>query len=349
MMTTQRDIANQLGVSVATVSLALRRDPQISQEMQTRVFAMAEKLNYSYRPRRDVTASSARLAFVTGHTMTETFYAAVLDAAEKECQVHGATLRFVQTARDGPAQSIPGLDTLDGILVIGTFGAGALGVFDSYGLPILLIDNNVPDTPYDRILIDNEQNLYRSVRWLQVQGHRQIAYIHGPHDHWSFRERLRGYKRAMAESALTPLVLDSGDVNGFINFEDTERAVGAWLQTHGRVPFTALAACNDKAAIGAIHALQAAGMRVPEDVSVVGFDDIDAAQAVRPALSTNHVHREVLGRLGTRMLLERLEHPHYPTMRLFVDAEFVERESTAPAAETGNGVLHTAGKEVSQG
>ena len=347
-MPTQRDIAKELGVSVATVSLALRRDPHISQDMQTRVLAMADRLGYAYRPRRDVTGSSARLAFVTSYNMTDTFYAAALDAAEKECQLHGVTMRFVQTERFGPAQSIHDLDELDGVLLIGTFGESVLRLFDNYGLPLVLIDNNVPDTAHDRILINNEESLYRTVRRLQDQGHREIAYIHGPHEHWSFRERLSGYRRAVKEKGAAPLVLDSVDVNGYITFEDAERKVTAWLRSLETVPFTALVACNDKAAIGAMHALQAWGARVPQDVSVVGFDDIDAAEVVRPALTTNHVHRDVLGRLGTRLLLERLEHPHYPVMRWFIDAEFVERGSAAPVPRELGGASHDIQKEVVQ-
>lgn len=330
-MPTQRDIAERLGVSVATVSLALRRDPQISVEMRSRVLATAEEMGYTYQPRKDGATASARLAFVCSYTMTDVFYAPVLDAAERECQRHGATMRFVQTARQDPLHSIHEIDALDGALLIGMYGASVVRAFEKYGLPVVLIDNDVPEVRQDRVLINNEASLYQTTRWLYDLGHRRIAHIHGPHEHRSFGERLAGYRRAMRDLSLEPLVLGAGDVDGVITLEDTTRHFSAWLAAQPALPFTAVTVCLDKAAIAVMRVLQSAGYRVPEDVAVVGFDDIDAAAVVNPPLTTNHVPRDILGRLGTRLLLDRLAHPHYPPIRTVIDAKLVERGSTGPA------------------
>ena len=327
-MPTQRDIAEKLGVSVTTVSLALRRDPQISVEMQSRILETAKRVGYIYKPRKNVSSSAIRLAFVTSYNMTLAFYSTVLDAAVSEAQKMDATLRFIQTAQYGPLKNLHNSSDLDGLLLIGTFGTDVIEEFKAYHIPILLIDNNCPDIDLDRVNVDNEESLYRSVMYLYDFGHRSIAYINGPDYHWSFYERLLGYQRAIQICGLEPVVIDSGDEQGTITFEGTERELSSWLQKFQSVPFTALIACNDKAAIGAIHAIQNRGLRIPEDVSIIGFDDIEPATVVKPGLTTNHVFRDVLGRMSVRLLVERILHPELPALRLTVGTRLIEREST---------------------
>lgn len=280
-MPTQRDIAEKLGVSITTVSLALRREPQISVEMQSRVLETAKRIGYTYRPRKNVSTSTMRLAFITSYNMTQAFYSTVLDAAEKEAHELDATLRFIQTARFGPLENLHDPRELDGLLLIGTFGIDVIDDCRTHRIPILLIDNNYPNIDLDHVNVDNEESLFRSVMYLYELGHKRIAYISGPDYHWSFHERLVGYQHAIANCGLEPVVIDSGDEQGTITFEGTEKKLASWLQKFQRVPFTALIACNDKAAIGAMHAIQNRGLRVPEDVSIIGFDDIESAVVVK--------------------------------------------------------------------
>lgn len=331
-MPTQQDIADRLDVSVTTVSLALRRDSQISREMQEKVQAVAAEIGYIYRPRRNSEQPVKRLAFVTSHNMTEAFYSVVLDAAEQECRKHKVSLFFAQAGRFSPNPELSHIDLneIDGLMLIGTFGEQTIRRFQTQGVPMVLIDNNLPGIELDRVVISNEHSLYRTVRQLVAWGHKRIGYIHGPAYHPSFRERLEGYCRATEEFGRSPVIFEAGDVDGTITFDGTARAVAGWMAEDGFDGLTALVACNDKAAIGAIRGLQRQGVRVPEDISVIGFDDIDAAQIVQPGLTTNHVHRNLLGEMAVRLLLERLERSSNPAVHITIDTTFVERDSVHP-------------------
>jgi DNA-binding LacI/PurR family transcriptional regulator len=127
----------------------------------------------------------------------------------------------------------------------------------------------------------------------------------------------------MADLGLQPIELQGGSTcHGA-----SERAIGDWIAAHGEPGFSALIVFHDEAAIEVIHKLQDLGLRVPEDVAVIGFDDIDMARVVRPALTTCHVHRELLGALGVRRLIERAADPNAPALALVLDTVFVERAS----------------------
>ena len=112
--------------------------------------------------------------------------------------------------------------------------------------------------------------------------------------------------------------------------EHAREQFSRWMQSAGSLDCTALMACNDKTAIGVIYALQNAGIRVPDDVSVIGFDDIDMAQIVRPQLTTIHVYRELLGEMGVQVLLDRIQNPLRPPVKLSIETSFIERESARP-------------------
>jgi DNA-binding LacI/PurR family transcriptional regulator len=195
------------------------------------------------------------------------------------------------------------------------------------GRPLVLIDNNLPHLGLDRVLIENVGSSYRTVMWLVGLGHRQIACLSGPQDHPSFRDRLLGYRMAIADLGLRSIELRC---EGPLLVRGAGKAITERLATHDGPGFSALIACNDEAAIGAMNALQDHGLQVPGDVSVVGFDDIDMARVVRPALTTCHVQRELLGMLGVRRLLERAGDPEAPPLSLVVDTHLTEGASTAP-------------------
>ena len=150
-------------------------------------------------------------------------------------------------------------------------------------------------------------------------------FVRGPDDIPSFRDRVRGYRAAMQRLGLKQQEV----LCAYNSHPDHAREqFTRWMQSAGSVDCTALLACNDKTAIGVIHALQNAGIRVPDDVSVIGFDDIDMARVVRPQLTTIHVYRELLGEMGVRMLVERIQNPSRPPMTLTVGTTFIERGST---------------------
>lgn len=328
-MTTQKDIAEYLGVSVTTISLALRGDSQISDEMQARVHNVAARLEYNYRPRKRTNAKIQRIAYIAANNVSGTgaFYSTILHGAEQEANKQDIILSFVQLQENTINQGLIIEQEVDGILLVGAMREDVVRYFQQLDVPMVLVNNNLPQANLDRVLIENTYSVYNSVKQLAAWGHRRIAAIYGSLRHTSFAERLSGYREALYDLGLEANELTIGvDV---ISLEDAEHTVTAHLHNHG-LNFTALVACCDQVAIGAMRALHEFGARIPEDVSVIGFDDIEAARLVSPALTTNHVHRKLLGALGIRTLLRRIEHPERPTTAQTVDTTFIVRDSAGP-------------------
>jgi DNA-binding LacI/PurR family transcriptional regulator len=308
-----------------TVSLALRGDAQISDATRAQVLEMAEEMGYVYHPRKSAAAQAIEVAFVGRYSATSAFYLAVLHGAEKACQEHDLSLHYIQL--EEAVQRFVFQDTADALMLVSSIDAETIDHFRRLGLPMVLVDNNLPHLALDRVLIENFDSVYRTVLKLVEWGHQQMLFVCGPDEIPSFRDRARGYRAAMSDLGLEPMEVSCG-YNSTV--EGAREQIAEWLHQAGRPACTALVACNDKTAIGAMQALQGAGLRVPEDISVIGFDDIDMAGVVRPALTTVHVHRELLGEMGMWMLLERMEHPSRPPMMLALETEFVERESARP-------------------
>jgi LacI family transcriptional regulator len=320
-----RDIADHLGISVSTVSLALRAAPQIAEETRIRVRDAAAELGYVHRPRLSVRTELTRIAFITQAAPDNVFYAAVLSGAERECRRHKIVLQYT---RIDDTLDLTQYRQSDGLLVVGSLDERLIERLREIDRPIVLIDNNLPFLGLDRVLIENTSSLYRTVAHLVRLGHRQIAYLSGPISHPSFRERRQGYYAAIDDLGLRPHEiswpsLDPDQIGQLIRDD---------MQAHGRQAYTALVTCNDLGAISALYTFQEIGINVPGEISVIGFDDIDVAAVVRPALTTNHVKRELLGMLGVRRLIERAHDADTPAMALVLETRLVERNSASPLA-----------------
>jgi DNA-binding LacI/PurR family transcriptional regulator len=322
MSVRQQDIAEHLGLSVSTVSLALRDASQVAEETRVRVRDAATQLGYNYRPRQFMRTEITQMAFITRLDPGNVFYAAVLSGAERECRNLNIALHYTHLD-EPPMRRLSHYSDAEALLVVGTIDEASVRRLKDLGRPTVLIDNNLPHVGLDRILTENFSSLYRVVQRLASWGHRRIAFLMGPDDHPSFHDRLLGYRAAMADLGLQRIELNGGDTCRGAS----ERALGAWMAAHSELGFSALIVFHDEAAIEAIHRLQDLGLCVPDDVAVIGFDDIDMARVVRPALTTCHVHRELLGALGVRRLIERAADPKAPALSLVLDTVFVERAS----------------------
>lgn len=333
-----QDIADYLHVSRATVSLALRESPQIGEETRARVHEAATKLGYIGRVRKVRPTELRHVTFCTPYESSNNFYADILRAAEAECRERGITLHFVQLAEGFAVRDLNQFGDQHGILLVGRIAEETVRQVKQLGRPTLLIDNNLPNLGLDRVLTENIGAMQQAVAHLVAIGHRRIGFICGPEGHPSFEERLLGYRRAVVKAGLTPIEISpscSDEIDG-------ERAFARMLAAGERPDVTALLVFNDEAAVAVIHRLQDHGYRVPEDVSVVGFDDVNIAQIVRPNLTTCAVSRELLGRWGVRCLHSRALNPTAITQALSFDTTLVVRSSTAPPAEGSTHMLRPA-------
>jgi DNA-binding LacI/PurR family transcriptional regulator len=319
---TQKDLAELLGISVSTVSMALRDDRRISEPIREKVHNAAVELGYTYHLRQSSQTIIQHFVFINPWGGGNEFYATILSGAGRICQQNQIGLRYAQVD-EATSQYVAHNAQVDAFLLAGSIDEHIIRQFIKLNRPMILIDNNLPDLNLDRVLINNSESVYRTVLRLAEDGHKNIAFINGP-THPSFIERLAGYRSAMRELGL-PVQEMTQEVTSFV----LGRAYMAqWIKDNGKPTFTAIIGCNDEATIGSMQALQEAGCRIPDEISVVGFDDISAAAVTNPGLTTHHVHRELMGEMATRMLIERVANPNSPNMTLSIDTTYIERGST---------------------
>ena len=193
-------------------------------------------------------------------------------------------------------------------------------------LPLVVMDWG-PSMPHsDRIQDNSQRGGYLATRHLIELGHRQIAIITGPQDKQPALERLAGYQQAMAEAQLP---IDSDWIcHGDFDCEGGYQAMQQLMQC--RMPPSAVFACNDLMAMGAIRALQEQGLSVPHDISVIGYDNIGFAAYLNPPLTSISQPKQELGQLAVQSLLERIQQPQLPGRTLRLEPDLVLRDSTSP-------------------
>lgn len=315
-----RDIAQYLGISVSTVSLALRESPQIAEETRERVIDAAQQLGYTYR-QRPVGRGIGRIAYLSNLDPDNIFSSAVLSGVESECRKLKIALDYSRI--DADAAALPEwYGNAGGLLLMGNMSRETVLQLQELGLPMVLVDNNLPTLGLDRVLIENVGGIYRAVEYLYGLGHRQIAFLNLNRPFTSLPERLIGYRQAVAELNIEPLVISSPTVQ----VSDISAALAQ--ARAGGMHYTAIIAANDLTAISVLHALQDAGVRVPDDVSLIGFDDLELAAVMRPALTTCRVHRELMGAISVQRLIARAAESAAPPLALVLDAPLIERQST---------------------
>ena len=333
---TLHDVAKLAGVSIGTASQAINNRPSVAQDTRTRVLDAARTLGY---PLKDTVSDTGEnplsiIGLLTKHDYgfpfeVNAFYSYIQAGVESECRRHNMSLMFSNIEVDSSNHPViwPAMITeqrVDGLLLAGTFIENTIGLLGQrVDIPIVLVDSYAPNLPFDSIVIENINGATTALNHLIAQGHTRIGMIG-----WTknsppgINERYIGYTHALeAHNISTHYVEESG-----LNREEGYRAAVQLLQ---RAPeLTAIFACNDLTAIGAIHAARDMGLRVPDDLSIIGFDNIDMAKEITPALTTIHVYKSWLGIFGVRQLIARAMNPEQPKTSTTITTDLVVREST---------------------
>lgn len=318
-----QDIATELNLSVSTISLALRNSPQVSDETRQLVFETAERLGYTKIARPKAADEIKRIAYICPYEARNDFYGAVLGGAEKVCRQQGITLHYSQL--EDLNDSILALyKEADGLLLVGSIALKIILELKKLNLPIVLVDNNLPQIGLDRVATENYGSVFQVITRLHERGHRKIAFLRGPEGRPSFLERWQGYRAAAESLSIPPIEI-------FCPVSDeqcVEEQLTNFLNTHkpGK-DITAVVAYNDTGAIAAHHTLQNLGIHIPNEITLVGFDGLEMGGLLRPSLATCRVERELMGKLGIERLLERIKSPEAPTLALVIDTTFVARHS----------------------
>ncbi len=302
-----KDIAKVAGVSHSTVSRALRDSPLISAETKALIQRLAHEMGYSPDAgAQSLVRGRSQTVGVVVTTIADPFIAQVVQGIEDAAHKDGYTVILCNSHSD-PEREIGAVEVLrskrvDGVIVTSSrVGALYLEHLERIGVPVVLINNhNERSGRYTfSVSVDNRHGGYLATEHLLELGHRRIAYITGPADHSDDLDRLAGYRQALDDGRISfdpALVLQgTGRAGG------GEQAVPMLMSLAERP--TAVFCYNDMTAIGLMRAASAAGLSVPGDLAVVGFDDIPFASYVRPPLTTVAQLKVEMGRWAVEMAL----------------------------------------------
>lgn len=329
-MPTIRDVARKAGVSVATVSRVISDNGYpVAPQTRTRVRAAASALDYSPNLiARGLKKRASRIIGLIFPDITNPFYPAVARGAEDVARQHGYTVILCNTDEERSRESLY-LDLLrrlwiDGFL-FATVGRNTrhLRVLKAHGIPVVMVARDVELPAVDAVFVDSFRGAWLATRHLIGLGHRRIAHVAGPPNASSGRERRRGYERAMAEAGLA--VREHWVIETHFRAEEGYRAGQTLLAAPERP--SAVFAANDLMAVEVLRAARDAGVRVPEDLAIVGFDDIPLARMVVPALTTVIQPAYQMGALAMERLLRRIAGQDAGPAKVMLDAELVIRSS----------------------
>ena len=322
---TMREVARQAGVSVATVSRVFNASGPVGATTRARILQTAGRLRYVPNgTARNLTTSTTETVGVLLPDLYGDFYSEVIRGAEgaaRAARYH----TLLSSVHEGPDELTSALRTMagrvDGLVVMSPHvAADVLRANLPAGLPVVVLGGAVAG--HGSVAIDDAAGAAAMTRHLAGLGHRRIALVAGPAANADAQARRAGYDRARAEGGLDAnpaLVLDGSftEASGYA-------AVAAFLDLEPRP--TAVFAANDAMAIGALRALREAGLDVPGDVAVAGFDDVPVARYVTPALTSVHVPIDEMGARAVDAVLDAVRTSAAPP-RLTLPTRLVVRES----------------------
>jgi LacI family transcriptional regulator len=338
---TLADVAAAAGLSPAAVSLALRGKTGVSEATRERVVEAARELGYRSatapsRQRQKPLTIGLMISPVHGGTQeANRFYAPVIAGIQESCRSHNmdlmlATMPVDQRQYPLELPAIVTNRTCDGLIVVGAHLSAATTEILLAAPPAVLVDGYADDDPFDSVSIDNVGGARTAVCHLITRGHRDIAVLATePQAYPSILLRRQGYEQAIAEAGLVSHYIDMP----YTQPESAALAALAYIEAHPEV--TAVFCANDLVAVALLQATRQAGVAVPRRLSIVGFDDIDLAGFVSPALTTMAVDKVGMGRIAVTLLGHRLTIGSTSVTQTFVRPTLVERETvrtTAPQA-----------------
>ncbi len=331
-----KDIADKMNVSVSTVSKAINDRPGISIELRSKILQTIEEMGYqpTVRPERlktpeknpNATQTVNLTIRVNDSYLTDPFYSVISQEITKELQQNQFNVSFNIINKRSPADHefsaiFESSHPTAHIIAGADIDPRLFERIAEIGIPTVLIDNRF--NGFSSVNTDNFQGAQSAVEYLISLGHRDILCLTGPLGHKSIQDRYQGYLQALGkqEFPLKPRIIECDGVS----INDGIDAVNSLED----ILFSAVFGCTDKLAIGAMKALQKRAIKVPDAVSVMGFDDIEWGLHTEPALTTIRTAKRQVARLATKLLFDLLENKDSYRTDIVVGTELIIRESTS--------------------
>jgi LacI family transcriptional regulator len=326
---TIRDVAHHAAVSVASVSRVLNGAGAVAESTRRRVLEAVETLQYvPHSGARSLSTSRTHTVGVVLPDLFGEYFSELIRGMDLAARANGFHL-IVSSSHDDADEAAAVIRSMrgrvDGLIVLSPHLDAAELAALAGRMPVMLMNGGAADINRPAIVVDNHGGAVAAVEHLLAAGRRRIAHIGGPAGNLEAAARLSGYAQAVAEAGLEPVVV-MGDF--------TQAAGYAACRELGmRKPRPdAIFAANDMMAVGAMLALQEQGLRCPEDVAVVGFDDVPIAALVRPSLTTLRINIAETGRRALERLVGLIEGREEPSPREIVRPVLIPRQSSAHAA-----------------
>jgi DNA-binding LacI/PurR family transcriptional regulator len=324
------DVAERAGVSKSLVSLVMRGSPNVSDDRRQAVLDAAGELGY--RPNAAARSLARQRSYLIGVMVSDfgnPFFAELLEGVE-EAAVLAEYRPLFNTGSRIPEREIIALDTLlqlrtDGVILASPrFDDSELSKIPR-DVPVVMVGKDTAATGVDVVMNDDHRGSELVVDHLSSLGHRRIAHLHGVPGAGA-AARLEGFVEAMDRRRLEPILIQAGFT------EDAGAKAAQELLELDPLP-TAVFAANDVAAMGITQTIEAAGLRIPDDVSLVGYDNVDFSGLGHIGLTTIDQPRRAIGMMAVEMLLQRLEGVRTRRRRVTIEPTLVVRTTTAPPPE----------------
>ncbi|APH04794.1 LacI family DNA-binding transcriptional regulator [Bacillus weihaiensis] len=333
---TIQHIADYLGVSKYVVSRALAGKSGVKDETRDRVIEAAKKLGYnssdqhttffSFSQQDAVTKNEKRNVLVVlprSHYQESIYWGKIIDGISSGISYY--TLGMVIMTETDQFANVINVDGFVGIISVGKIASPVLMELKKWKVPIVLIDFEDPLLTTDTIFANNYDSSFQLTNYLIGLGHKQIKFIGNIHYSRSFHDRWLGYRSAMEchqlldHSSELPI---QGDT-----IEAMYETINIWLQT--MPPVTALVCANDSLALFVISKLKERNVKVPEEISVTGFDNIENSYLSNPTLTTIHVPKEQIGKHAVKLLVDQVNGNKDYFEKVLLTCELIIRNSTA--------------------
>ncbi|RPF47378.1 LacI family transcriptional regulator [Hydrogenoanaerobacterium saccharovorans] len=338
---TLKDVAKKADVSSATVSYVLNEKKSISAETKKRVWDAIESLDYV--PDLSARSLTMRDSKLIGVVVPQTepgsklmfqnnFYSEILGSIEYHARLHGYHVIISATDANESYMTLAKERNLDGIIVIGMYPDEFYQQMKKTRIPIVLIDSYCDDHYYHNIRIDDAYGSYLATKYVLEQGHRKIAFFSGQlKENGVMKKRLIGYQQALAEKQVPfcPEYVFEGKIDYDSGIQLAENLLGA------KLPATAVVAAADILAMGAMKGFYERGVKVPDDLSVMGFDDLEISKYLTPGLTTIKQEISQKGERAVEMLFKNIQEPNLTKQEQILPVSIVERSSVKSIKQKG--------------
>lgn len=323
-----KQISENTGFSLATVSNALNGKPGVNQKTAELICEEAARLGYT------VQSKISRIKFITfrktGKILDDSlFFPAVIEGVENQAKISGYETVFIRLNYkddmfDSQLNEILNDNSSINILLATEMEDEDIELFDSIKKNLILLDGWSNSMKYNAVLINSTDAVCNAMEYLVECGHSEIGYIKSEYRIKAFEYREFGYKRILHKYNISSndKYIATVGCKPETAYEDMKK----YLDLNSKLP-TAFVAENDCIAIGAMKALKEKGYRIPEDVSIVGFDDLPLSSVVNPELTTIHVYKHNMGEVAVRTLLDSVENKNEVINKIEVCGKLVIRQS----------------------